>query len=159
MLRVRGEDVVVREIAAEEFDGVDVAMFDVPDEVSAQWAPIAAAHGAVAVDNSVPSGWIPTCHWSCPRSTPTRRGTAPRASSPTRTAPTLSMIVVLGAWIVPTVCSGIVVASYQAASGPARRHRHLRDQIAAVASTDVGDRPGTFEPPSRIWGRSPRRSP
>ena len=34
------------------FDGVDVAMFDVPDEVSAQWAPIAAARGAVVVDNS-----------------------------------------------------------------------------------------------------------
>jgi aspartate-semialdehyde dehydrogenase len=27
-------------------------MFDVPDEISAQWAPIAAAKGVVAVDNS-----------------------------------------------------------------------------------------------------------
>ena len=27
-------------------------MFDVPDEVAAQWAPIAAAKGAVVVDNS-----------------------------------------------------------------------------------------------------------
>ena len=39
-------------LAPEAFDGVDVAMFDVPDEVSAEWAPIAAARGAVAVDNS-----------------------------------------------------------------------------------------------------------
>src|SRR6185295_5903314 len=49
---VRGEEVTVRALAPEVFDGVDVAMFDVPDEISAQWAPVAAAHGAVAVDNS-----------------------------------------------------------------------------------------------------------
>src|SRR5471032_2962569 len=52
VLRVRGEDVVVQELTAEVFDGVDVAMFDVPDEVSAKWAPVAALRGAVVVDNS-----------------------------------------------------------------------------------------------------------
>src|SRR5690625_1244854 len=52
VLSVRGEDVVVQALSPEVFDGVDVAMFDVPDEVSEEWAPIAAARGAVAVDNS-----------------------------------------------------------------------------------------------------------
>src|ERR687889_1163593 len=52
VLRVRGQDITVQALAPEVFDGVDVALFDVPDEVSAQWAPIAAARGAVAVDNS-----------------------------------------------------------------------------------------------------------
>src|SRR6201990_2156265 len=51
-LRVRGQEIEVLPLAEDVFDGVDVAMFDVPDEVSAQWAPVAAAHGAVAVDNS-----------------------------------------------------------------------------------------------------------
>src|SRR3982750_1527516 len=49
---VRGEGLKVPPLAEDAFDGVDVAMFDVPDEISAEWAPIAAAHGAVAVDNS-----------------------------------------------------------------------------------------------------------
>src|SRR5438067_8683407 len=49
---VRGDELTVQPLAPEAFDGVDVAMFDVPDEISAQWAPIAAARGAVAVDNS-----------------------------------------------------------------------------------------------------------
>ena len=31
VLKVRGEDVVVQELTPEAFDGVDVAMFDVPD--------------------------------------------------------------------------------------------------------------------------------
>ena len=52
VLRVRGADITVRELAPEVFDGVDIAVFDVPDEVSAVWAPIAAERGAVAVDNS-----------------------------------------------------------------------------------------------------------
>src|ERR1700759_5831912 len=51
-LRVRGEEIEVLPLAEDVFDGVDVAMFDVPDEVSAQWAPVAAAHSAVAVENS-----------------------------------------------------------------------------------------------------------
>ena len=35
LLTVRGEQVEVQALAPEVFDGVDVAMFDVPDEVSA----------------------------------------------------------------------------------------------------------------------------
>ena len=37
-LTVRGEEVAVVALRAEAFDGVDVAMFDVPDEVSASGA-------------------------------------------------------------------------------------------------------------------------
>src|SRR4030095_12621201 len=51
-LRVRGRDATVLALAPEVFDGIDVAVFDVPDEVSAEWAPVAAARGALAVDNS-----------------------------------------------------------------------------------------------------------
>ena len=85
-LVVRGEEVEVLALAPEVFDGVDVAMFDVPDEVSAEWAPIAAARGAVAVDNSGASGWTPTCRSSYPRSTARPPPTGPRASSATPTA-------------------------------------------------------------------------
>src|SRR4029450_13584758 len=49
---VRGEELKVQELAPEVFDGVDVAMFDVPDEGAAEWAPVAVSRGAVAVDNS-----------------------------------------------------------------------------------------------------------
>ena len=51
-ITVRGEEKTVVELAPEAFDGVDIALFDVPDEISAQWAPIAAERGAIAVDNS-----------------------------------------------------------------------------------------------------------
>src|SRR5262249_57266529 len=51
-LRVRGQELEVQALAPEVFDGADVAMFDVPDEVSARWAPVAAGRGVVVVDNS-----------------------------------------------------------------------------------------------------------
>src|SRR6202051_478223 len=51
-LSVRGVETEVIALSEEAFNGVDVAMFDVPDEVSAAWVPVAAAKGAVAVDNS-----------------------------------------------------------------------------------------------------------
>ena len=49
-LAVRGELVEVVALSEQAFDGVDVAMFDVPDEVSAEWGPIAAAKGVVVVE-------------------------------------------------------------------------------------------------------------
>ena len=42
-LMCRGEELTVVALSPEAFDGIDVAMFDVPDEVSAEWAPIAAS--------------------------------------------------------------------------------------------------------------------
>ena len=51
-LRVRGQETEVVALSADVFDGMDLAMFDVPDEVSAQWAPVAAARGVVVIDKS-----------------------------------------------------------------------------------------------------------
>ena len=84
---VRGEEVEVVALAPEVFDGVDVAMFDVPDEVSAQWAPIAAARGAVVVDNSGAFRMDPDVPLVVPEVNAGRGpATARAASSPTPTA-------------------------------------------------------------------------
>ena len=48
----RGQELTVVALSPEAFEGIDIAMFDVPDEVSLQWAPIAASKGCVVVDNS-----------------------------------------------------------------------------------------------------------
>ena len=40
-LMCRGEELTVVALSPEAFDGIDVAMFDVPDEISAEWAPVA----------------------------------------------------------------------------------------------------------------------
>ena len=86
-LRVRGEELEVQALAADVFDGIAVAMFDVPDEVSAQWAPVAAARGAVVVDNSGAFRMDPDVPLVVPEINPEEATQRPKGSSPTRTAP------------------------------------------------------------------------
>src|ERR1700751_3005370 len=51
-LTVRGRETEVVALAAAGLDRLAVVMFDVPDEVSAHWAPVAAARCVVAVHSS-----------------------------------------------------------------------------------------------------------
>ena len=60
-LIVRGREIEVRALAEDAFDGIDVAMFDVPDEVSAVWAPIAERTSPVRC----PSDLVPDTLSSC----------------------------------------------------------------------------------------------
>jgi len=47
-----GDDLEVVEISDAAFDGIDVALFDTPDDVAIEWMPRAKAAGAVCIDNS-----------------------------------------------------------------------------------------------------------
>jgi aspartate-semialdehyde dehydrogenase len=116
-LRVRGEDVEVLALAPEVFDGVDVAMFDVPDEVSAQWAPVAAGRGAVAVDNSGAFRMDPEVPLVVPEVNAAAAATRPKGIISNPNCTTLSMIVAVGALHRAYGLRELVVASYQAASG------------------------------------------
>ncbi|MEI7778874.1 MAG: aspartate-semialdehyde dehydrogenase [Actinomycetes bacterium] len=144
MLRVRGEDVAVIALAPEVFDGVDVAMFDVPDEVSAEWAPIAVAHGAVVVDNSGAFRMDSGVPLVVPEVNPTAAKERPRGIISNPNCTTLSMIIVLGALHREWGLEELVVASYQAASGAGQAGIDaLRSQMATVAgSATVGSRAG-----------------
>lgn len=140
VLQVRGEDVVVQALAPEVFDGVDVAMFDVPDEVSAEWAPVAAARGAVAVDNSGAFRMDPDVPLVVPEVNPQAAAERPRGIISNPNCTTLSMIVALGALHRAYGLEALVVASYQAASGAGQAGIDtLRDQVQAVAGTGVGE--------------------
>ena len=84
-----------------------------------------------------PSGWTPTCRWSCPRSTREQARNRPRGIIANPNCTTLSMIVALGALHREYGLRELVVASYQAASGAGQAGIDtLHDQIAKVA----GDR-------------------
>ncbi|MBA3907168.1 MAG: aspartate-semialdehyde dehydrogenase, partial [Pseudonocardiales bacterium] len=116
VLRVRGVDVTVRELASEVFDGVDIALFDVPDEVSARWAPIAAARGAVAVDNSGAFRMDPDVPLVVPEVNAVNASDRPKGIIANPNCTTLSMMAVLGALHREFGLRELVVSSYQAAS-------------------------------------------
>ncbi|RJL32069.1 aspartate-semialdehyde dehydrogenase [Bailinhaonella thermotolerans] len=137
VLRVRGEDVVVQALTPEVFDGVDVAMFDVPDEVSAEWAPIAAARGAVAVDNSGAFRMDPDVPLVVPECNPEQVRNRPKGIIANPNCTTLTMMAAMGSLHREYGLRALVVASYQAVSGAgAAGIDRLYDEVAAVA----GDR-------------------
>jgi aspartate-semialdehyde dehydrogenase len=142
-LTVRGRQVEVVALTEEAFDGVDVAMFDVPDEVSAQWAPVAAVRGAIAVDNSGAFRMDPQVPLVVPEVNPGAARNRPKGIISNPNCTTLSMIVAMGALHAELGLTGLVVASYQAASGAGQAGIDtLRDQTNKVAGTTLGSQPG-----------------
>jgi aspartate-semialdehyde dehydrogenase len=139
-LLCRGEELTVVALSPEVFDGIDVAMFDVPDEISAIWAPIAASRGAVCVDNSGAFRMDPEVPLVVPEVNPQEIKNRPKGIISNPNCTTLSMIVAMGALHKKYVLKELVVASYQAASGAGQSGLDaLRSQICAVAGSSVGD--------------------
>ena len=142
-LRVRGEEIEVVALAPEAFDGVDIAMFDVPDAVSAEWAPVAVAHGAIAVDNSGAFRMDPEVPLVVPEVNAAAAHTRPKGIVANPNCTTLSMMAALGALHRAFGLRELVVASYQAASGAGQEGiDRLQAEISAVAGKGVGNRAG-----------------
>src|SRR5215467_5798977 len=143
-LRVRGQFTEVVALDEGVFDGVDVAMFDVPDEVSAKWAPIAAARGAVAVDNSGAFRMDPDVPLVVPEINPEQTRNRPRGIIANANCTTLAMIVAVAPLHHEYGLKELVLASYQAVSGAGKVGIDtLLDQMAKVAGDRVlGSRSG-----------------
>ena len=145
-LMCRGEELTVVALTPESFDGIDVAMFDVPDEISKEWAPIAASRGAVVVDNSGAFRMDADVPLVVPEVNPQEIKNRPRGIISNPNCTTLSMIVTLGALHRDYELKELVVSSYQAASGAGQAGLDiLREQIELVAGTTAGDIAGDIQ--------------
>jgi len=143
-LPVRGGETEVTVLSEDAFDGVDVAMFDVPDEVSAAWVPVAAARGAVCVDNSGAFRMDPEVPLVVPEVNPADAARRPKGIIANPNCTTLSLIVAVGALHRAFGLEELIVASYQAASGAGQAGIDtLYGQLAKLAGTrSLGQRAG-----------------
>ena len=143
-LPVRGGETEVVALSEDAFDGVDVAMFDVPDEVSAAWVPVAAARGAVCVDNSGAFRMDPEVPLVVPEVNPADAARRPKGIISNPNCTTLSLIVAVGALHRAFGLEELVIASYQAASGAGQAGIDtLYGQLDKVAGTrSLGQRAG-----------------
>jgi aspartate-semialdehyde dehydrogenase len=152
----RGQELTVVALSPDAFEGIDVAMFDVPDEVSAEWAPIAAAKGVVCVDNSGAFRMDPQVPLVVPEVNPQEISNRPKGIISNPNCTTLSMIVAIGALHKKYKLEELVVASYQAASGAGQSGiDSLRAQIKSVAGTNLGDVSGDLKTAVRDLGPFP----
>ncbi len=141
---VRDEELTVQALAADAFDGVDVAMFDVPDEISAEWAPIAASRGAIAVDNSGAFRMDPDVPLVVPEINPEQVRNRPKGIIANANCTTLAMIVAVAPLHREYGLRELVCSSYQAVSGAGKIGIDtLLDQIDRVSGDRVlGSRSG-----------------
>ncbi|WP_431727965.1 aspartate-semialdehyde dehydrogenase [Verrucosispora sp. TAA-831] len=171
-VRCRGEELTVQALTAEAFDGVDVAMFDVPDEVAAHWAPIAVRRGAIVVDNSGAFRMDPDVPLVVPEINPEQVQHRPRGIVANANCTTLAMIVAVAPLHREYGLRELVLASYQSVSGAGQRGADtLHDQLAKVAGDRllgsrtgdvrqaVGDDLGPFPAPMALnvvpWAGTP----
>ncbi len=160
VLAVRGEQLTVLELAPQVFDGVDIALFDVPDAVSAQWAPVAVQRGAVVVDNSGAFRMDPDVPLVVPEVNAADASTRPKGIIANPNCTTLSMMAVLGALHREFELRELVVASYQAASGAGQAGaERLQAELAAVAGKHVGVRAGDVAEALDAAGLAQQESP
>ncbi|MEU1889438.1 aspartate-semialdehyde dehydrogenase [Micromonospora sp. WMMD987] len=143
-MRCRGEELTVGALTPEAFDGVDVAVFDVPDEVSARWAPVAADRGAVVVDNSGAFRMDRDVPLVVPEINPEQVHHRPRGILANANCTTLTMIVAIAPLHREYGLRELVLASYQAVSGAGQAGVDaLQRQLGKVAGDRVlGSRPG-----------------
>jgi len=137
-ITVHGKPHTVVELTPEAFDGIDIAMFDVPDAVSEFWAPIAAERGAVAIDNSGAFRMNPDVPLVVPEVNPENAKQRPLGIISNPNCTTLTMMAALGALHRRWKLSELVVASYQAVSGAgAEGIAQLESEIKAVAEAET----------------------
>lgn len=124
-------------LADDVFRSGDLALFDVPDEVSEQWAPRAAAAGAIVIDNSGAWRMDPDVPLVVPEVNPEDAQVRPKGiiASPNCTA--LAIVVPLGALNAHVPLTRVICSSYQAASGAGKPGvDDLWDQTQTVAKDE-----------------------
>jgi aspartate-semialdehyde dehydrogenase len=133
-VRFRGEDVAVHAVTEQAFEGVDVALFSAGGSTSKEWAPRAAARGAIVIDNS--SAWrmdpeVPLC---VPEVNLDAARKPPKGIIANPNCSTIQMVVALKPIHDESRIRRIVVSTYQAISGAgAKAVEAFEQQLAAQA--------------------------
>ncbi|MFQ6172138.1 aspartate-semialdehyde dehydrogenase [Oryzobacter sp. R7] len=142
--RVGGTDVSVEALTEDFFDGVDVAIFDIPPAIARDWVELAAARGVVAIDNSTVFRTDPDVPLVVPEVNPRRVADRPRGIIANPGATVMTMIDVLAVLHAGWELEDLVVTTLQAASGLGRAGMNrLHDELDVVhGDRDLGTRPG-----------------
>lgn len=124
----------VQVLAGSVFDGIDLVLLDTPDDVAREWAPVAAAAGAIVVDNSAAWRMDDDVPLVCPEVNAAALEGAQKGIVASPNCTTLGVVLPLGALHGRFGLERVIVSSYQSASGAGRAGvEELTDQVAKLA--------------------------
>ena len=141
-MRLDGREIMP--VSPAVFDGLDVAIFDTPDEVAEQWVPVAAARGVVVVDNSAAFRMAPDVPLVIPEVNAEALRSAPRGIIANPNCTTATIAVPLAPLHRSAGLRRVIACSYQSVSGAGQRGvAQLWSELdTAVASRRPPDAPG-----------------
>jgi aspartate-semialdehyde dehydrogenase len=131
----RGTELTVEMLDPSSFKGVDIALFSAGASTSKEFAPIAAASGAVVIDNSSAWRMDPDVPLVVPEVNPAAVQTRKKGIVANPNCSTIQMVVALKPLHDVARIKHIVVSTYQATSGKGHAAvEELRAQIKDVAA-------------------------
>ena len=142
--RVARSSYAVEALSPSFFAAVDIALFDIPPEVTSEWVEVAVSQGVLAVDNSTAYRNDPDVPLVVPEVNSSAIYNMRRQIVATPGATVMTMIDVLGTLHAGWQLEELVLTVFQAASGRGRRGMtRLYDEVALVAGNRMlGQRPG-----------------
>ncbi len=133
----RGQEFVIREPSAEVFRDVDIALFSAGATASREWAPIAAAEGAIVIDNSSAFRMEPNVPLVVPEVNPGDIFKADGTPEPIIANPncsTIQMVVALKPLHDKYGVKRVIVSTYQSVTGKGKAGRDaLESELAGEA--------------------------
>ncbi len=133
-----GKEIPVEVLTKDSFDGVEIALFSAGGSISKEYGPIAAAAGAVVVDNSSAWRMDPEIPLVVPEVNPqdiglyTKRGIIANPN-----CSTIQMVVALKPLHDAARIKRVVVSTYQAVSGTGQKAvDELANQVRALLSCE-----------------------
>ena len=143
----RGEKHPIQELSASAFSGVDIVLSSTPASISKQWSPIAAAAGAVVVDNSSAFRMDPDVPLVVPEVNPQKiKDHKGIIANPN--CSTIQMVVALKPLHDFARVRRVVVSTYQSVSGAGMKGIHeLESQMEAQVRKTSAPAPSKFAHP------------
>jgi aspartate-semialdehyde dehydrogenase len=134
-MKFRGEDVVVEELTHDSFQGVDIALFSAGGGISKEFAPSAAAAGAVVIDNSSAFRMDADVPLVVPEINPEAARNRPRNIIANPNCTTIISLMALAPLHEAFGLKSVIASSYQAVSGSgAQGIIELEEQVKAIAA-------------------------
>jgi aspartate-semialdehyde dehydrogenase len=135
-----GEELVVEKLSADSFEGVDVAFFSVPNEVTKKYVPIAIASGCLVIDdssvfrqNNDVALVVPEVNGSLLKDFSAKMISVPNCT-------TTPLVMALKPLQEQYGLERVVISSYQSVSGAGRKaFEELSNQTAALMNGTEGE--------------------
>ncbi len=130
----RGQEILVEELTHESFAGIDIALFSAGGGISLEFAPSAAAAGAVVIDNSSAFRMDAGVPLVVPEINPAAAKDRPRGIIANPNCTTIISLMALAPLHAAFGLRSIIASTYQAVSGSgAQGILELEEQMNAIA--------------------------